>query len=275
MEQSMYRVLIVDDEKMERDGVEHLIRRRSLPLLVRQAQNGREALDMWSAQPDDIVFTDIKMPVMNGIELCRSIREQSRDTVLIVLSAYGDFAYTQKAIQMRVDDYLLKPIRIGEFDNVLDNALSLIRQRRSEAADHLPPAALTEYRQEIQVTDSLAQPGEHVREKRIISEVMRLVEAHYAENIGLEWIAARVELSPGYLSGFFKRALGKSFTQYLTGVRMEKAREYLASTNMRIIDISTAVGYTNPSYFCLQFKKFFGVTANQMRDGKAAEDGDF
>ncbi len=108
----MYRILIVDDEKMERDGVEFLIRRRSLPVRIRQAQNGQEALDMWREEPDDIVFMDIKMPVMNGIELCRSIRESNGNTVLVVLSAYGDFAYTQKAIQIRVDDYLLKPVSI-------------------------------------------------------------------------------------------------------------------------------------------------------------------
>ncbi len=267
----MYRILIVDDEKMERDGVEFLIRRRSLPVCIRQAQNGQEALELWQAEPDDIVFMDIKMPVMNGIELCRHIREQNEDTVLIVLSAYGDFAYTQKAIQIRVDDYLLKPVSIGEFDNVLDNALALVRQRRSKA-ENAPPATLSEYRREMQMTDSLAQPGEHIREKRIIAEVVRQVEEHYTENIGLEWAAAQVELSPGYLSGFFKRAFGKSFTQYLTGVRMEKAKEYLTTTNMRIADISTAVGYSNPSYFCLQFRKFYGVTANQMRDGKTSEE---
>lgn len=262
----MIRILIVDDEKMERDGVEFLIRRRSLPVRIRQAQNGQEALDMWRDEPYDIVFMDIKMPVMNGIELCRNIRESNGNTVLVVLSAYGDFAYTQKAIQMRVDDYLLKPVSIEEFDNVLDNAMDLVRQRRNKAAENPPPASLSEYRQDKQVADSLAQLGDHNRERRIIAEVMHQVEEHYAENIGLEWAASRVDLSPGYLSGFFKRAYGKSFTQYLTGVRMEKAKEYLTTTHMRIADISTAVGYSNPSYFCLQFKKFYGVTANQMRD---------
>lgn len=155
----MYRILIVDDEKMERDGVEFLIRRRSLPVRIRQAQNGQEALDMWREEPDDIVFMDIKMPVMNGIELCRSIRESNGNTVLVVLSAYGDFAYTQKAIQIRVDDYLLKPVSIEEFDNVLDNAMDLVRQRRSREVENSPPASLSEYRQDKQVADSLGPTG--------------------------------------------------------------------------------------------------------------------
>ena len=206
----MYRILIVDDEKMERDGVEFLIRRRSLPVRIRQAQNGREALDMWREEPDDIVFMDIKMPVMNGIELCRSIRESNGNTVLVVLSAYGDFAYTQKAIQIRVDDYLLKPVSIEEFDNVLDNAMDLVRQRRSREVENSPPASLSEYRQDKQVADSLARLGDHNRERRIIAEVIHQVEEHYAENIGLDWAASRVDLSPGYLSGFFKRAYEES-----------------------------------------------------------------
>jgi len=75
----MYRILIVDDEKMERDGVEFLIRRRSLPVRIRQAQNGREALDMWREEPDDIVFMDIKMPVKNGIELLQKHPGKQRE----------------------------------------------------------------------------------------------------------------------------------------------------------------------------------------------------
>ena len=131
----MYRILIVDDEKMERDGVEFLIRRRSLPVRIRQAQNGQEALDMWREEPDDIVFMDIKMPVMNGIELCRSIRESNGNTVLVVLSAYGDFAYTQKAIQIRVDDYLLKP-----FDpDRIREALRRCTAEPAPAASAAPP----------------------------------------------------------------------------------------------------------------------------------------
>lgn len=249
------RVLIVDDDATERDGIEFLLARLGADCEIVKACNGADALERYDREHFDIVITDIKMPLMNGIELCRNIRQRSAETVLVVLSAYGDFEYTQKAIQLRVDDYLLKPISVEEFNNVMGNALSLA-QRGRRAAAAAPETGISEYRQECLHTEA---------DSRIVYEVMRCVEEHYMENIGLEWAAAQVELSPGYLSGFFKRAIGKSFTQYLIGVRMEKARELLIQTNMRVADVGTAVGYTNASYFCLQFRKFYGATPNQIR----------
>lgn len=249
------RILIVDDDATERDGIEFLLKRLDSDCEIVKACSGAEALERYDRERFDLVITDIKMPLMNGIELCRNIRQRSAETVLVVLSAYGDFEYTQKAIQLRVNDYLLKPISVEEFDSVMTNALRLAR-RGARADVPSPEAGLSEYRQECMSTEA---------DSRIISEVMRCVEEHYMENIGLEWAAAQVELSPGYLSGFFKRSLGKSFTQYLIGVRMEKARELLAKTNMRVAEVGTAVGYANASYFCLQFRKFYGVTPNQIR----------
>ncbi len=247
----MYRILVVDDEQQERNGVEFLIHRRYPDITVCKAPGGLDAWAMWQEAPFDIIITDIKMPIMNGIELCRRIRAQSTRAVLVVLSAYGDFEYTQKAIQLRVDDYLLKPVSVEEFDYVLDHALSLAKNRT------------------VPMTDSTADEaaGETEQESRIITRVIREVEEHYAEDIGLEWAAERVGLSAGYLSSFFKRTFGKSFTQYLIGVRMEKARALLLQGDKRVAEVSEMVGYLNVSYFCLQFKKFYGITPNQIRQG--------
>lgn len=249
------RILIVDDEATERDGVEFLLRREIASCCIVQACNGREALELYDKEPFDIVITDIKMPLMDGIELCRNIRQRSTETVLIVLSAYGDFEYTQKAIQLRVDDYILKPISVEEFNNVIRNALLLTERGRRGAAQNDAPEA-SEYRQTCMSSEV---------DSRIVSDVICCVEEHYMDNIGLEWVAAQIGLSAGYLSGFFKRSFGKSFTQYLVGVRMEKAKDLLLRSNMRVADIGTAVGCCNASYFCLQFRKFYGVTPNQMR----------
>ena len=247
----MYRIMIVDDEQTERDGIEFLIHRRYPEANISKASGGLDAWAIWQQEPFDIIFTDIKMPVMDGIELCRRIRGQSARAVLVVLSAYGDFEYTQKAIQLRVDDYLLKPVSVEEFDRVLDHALCLAGARALPAAENPADEAVSDTEQE----------------SRIVARVIREVEEHYAEDIGLEWAAERVGLSAGYLSSFFKRTVGKSFTQHLIGVRMEKAKALLQQGDRRVAEISKMVGYPNVSYFCLQFKKFYGITPNQIRQG--------
>lgn len=249
------RILIADDDATERDGVEYLLGRLTDQYEIRQACNGREALELFDQAPFDIVITDVRMPLMDGIELCRNIRQRSMETVLVVLSAYGDFEYTQKAIQLRVDDYLLKPISVEEFDSVVGHAL-LLAQRGRRTDTQGEDQAMSEYRQERMNAET---------DSRVVQEVTRFVKEHYMENIGLELAAAQVGLSAGYLSGFFKASFGKSFTQYLIGVRMEKAKELLLNTDMRVADVGAAVGCCNASYFSLQFRKVYGMTPNQMR----------
>jgi two-component system response regulator YesN len=266
----MVTILIVDDEQVEREGVGYLINRRNLPIVTKQAQNGQAALDVLQKEPIDILITDVKMPIMNGMELCRRVRLINNELVILVLSAYGDFEYTQKAIQARVDDYILKPVDIKEFDTALDSALNIVEQRQHQNVQDNESIGVSEYRREKQFAESLENdPNSSDKNKQdthVVNEVLHLVDEYYNQNIGLEWIAERVCLSAGYLSGLFKRSFGKGFTQYLTEYRMKKARQYLIQTNIKIVDICEMVGYTNTSYFCLQFKKFYGITAIQMRE---------
>lgn len=142
---------------------------------------------------------------------------------------------------MRVDDYILKPVSISEFDVMIDSALRTLAERQGNAS---------------------------ARENSAVEEVCRLIAAHYGENIGLEWLAERVGLSANYLSSLFKSEMGQGLTQYLCAYRMEQAKLLLLHTNLRIAEIGERVGYPNTSYFCQQFKRFFGVTANSMRENE-------
>lgn len=238
----MWNVLIVDDEPAERRGIEMLLRRRNLPLQVWQAGDGEEALELLKLQKIDLLISDVKMPKLNGLELTERIRQTDENMIIIIQSAYDDFEYMRRAIRMRVDDYVLKPIVISEFDAMIDSALRTLAQR--------------------QETTSAAGVGEY----STVEEVYRLIAAHYGENIGLEWLAEHVGLSPNYLSTLFKSESGQGVTQYLCAYRMERAKQLLLQTNLRIAEIGKSVGYPNTSYFCQQFKRFFGVTANSMRE---------
>ena len=237
----MWNVLIADDELAERRGIEALLRRRNLPVQIWQASNGEEALALLKKQKIDLLISDVKMPKLSGLELTELIRQTDEDMIIIIQSAYDDFEYMRRAIRMRVDDYILKPVVISEFDATIDAALKTLEQKRGSGS-----------------------PREH----GAVEEVCRLIEGHYGENIGLEWLAERVELSANYLSSLFKSETGQGLTQYLCASRMEKAKQLLLQTNLRISEIGQRVGYPNTSYFCQQFKKFFGVTANSMRENR-------
>ena len=86
------------------------------------------------------------------------------------------------------------------------------------------------------------------------------------KDIGLEYIAEKVYLTPSYLSYLFKKQTGKSFVKYLTVFRLKKAKKLLVDTNMRIVDICEQVGYSKLSYFCAIFKNNYGETPARYRE---------
>ena len=74
------------------------------------AQNGKDALELLEAVPVELVITDIRMPVMDGLELARQISERKLQAKVIILSGYEDFSYAHQALKYSVSDYLLKPV---------------------------------------------------------------------------------------------------------------------------------------------------------------------
>ncbi|CAG7631895.1 response regulator [Paenibacillus allorhizosphaerae] len=120
----MSRIFIVDDEPMICLGLQEIVKEYDRFEEVHTYSDGRSALTAILADPPDLVMTDIRMPRMNGIELCRQIREHHLDTKVIVLSGYGDFHYAQQCMSYGVKEYLLKPVTETELYPVLDKIVN-------------------------------------------------------------------------------------------------------------------------------------------------------
>lgn len=123
------KILLVDDEREERDGIEFLIQKYRYPLSVAQASNGARALEYMEQNPVDILFTDVKMPVMDGLALAKAVNERYPQTKIIIFSAYGEFEYARKALEANAVSYLLKPIEIDEFRSVIEKAIQMIAEQ--------------------------------------------------------------------------------------------------------------------------------------------------
>ncbi|CAI6061704.1 response regulator transcription factor [Cohnella sp. JJ-181] len=127
----MRRILIVDDERIEREGLRSLIRNCKLELETVTAENGEKALDIVRSEPVDIVLTDIKMPFMDGLELSEKLREEKPDIVVIIYSAFNEFEYARRALRTNVSNYLLKPIQVPEFLSVIREAIAACEEREA------------------------------------------------------------------------------------------------------------------------------------------------
>ena len=107
----LYRILLVDDEEEVRRGIIRKMEWEKLGFEVAgDAENGEEALEKVEQLQPDVVITDIRMPVMNGIELLKKVYNHCPLTKFIIISGYSDFEYAQSAIRLHVSEYLLKPV---------------------------------------------------------------------------------------------------------------------------------------------------------------------
>ncbi|HEY0827855.1 MAG TPA: response regulator [Bacilli bacterium] len=119
----MFSILVVDDEQIERDSIKFLLDKYGFELNVFEAENGEEALEQLLTHSIDILFTDIKMPFMDGLELAVKARQQRPGIKIIIYSAFGEFDYAKKAIEAEVMDYILKPLEVNVFTSVLTKAI--------------------------------------------------------------------------------------------------------------------------------------------------------
>lgn len=114
------KAIVVDDEMMIRKGILKLFEMADIHLsALEEASNGREALQKIRESKPDLILTDIRMPVMDGLELIERIREMDDAAEIIVLTGFAEFAYVQKAIRYQVADYLLKPVTQEHFNEAV------------------------------------------------------------------------------------------------------------------------------------------------------------
>lgn len=123
----MYKILIVDDEPLERNVVRYLINQYNFPLNIYEAENGVAALDILQKEPMDILFSDIKMPLMDGLELTVRSQKLYPNIHIIFFSSYQDFSYAKKALSLNAINYILKPIDPEEFSNTMQQIISNIQ----------------------------------------------------------------------------------------------------------------------------------------------------
>lgn len=161
----MYKILIVDDEPIVREGIRERIQWAKHGYeCIGACENGREALEVMAQERPDVVLTDICMPYMDGLELSRHIVEKYPKTRIIILTGFDDFDYAQQAVKLQVTDFILKPITSAELRELLDK-IKLEMDEESGRNEHL-------LRMKQELKNSMALLSERFLE-RLASSPMR------------------------------------------------------------------------------------------------------
>lgn len=143
----MFKALIVDDELYTREGLKILINWKELGFEVcGLAENGQQAFELIKVIRPELVVTDIKMPLMNGLELIKKVNEETElDARFIVLSGYNEFQYAKEAMRFGVKDYILKPIEKEDLVTVVKKQYEeLIKEKKDKEANLRAVNALSE-----------------------------------------------------------------------------------------------------------------------------------
>lgn len=124
----MYRLMIADDEEDERLGIRFLLSKYDFQFEVTEAVDGKDALEKLNGNPVDILFTDVKMPFLNGLQLSERAREMAPEIQIVFFSGYDDFDYVKQALSLQAVDYILKPVNPLEFKKVITLVLERMKK---------------------------------------------------------------------------------------------------------------------------------------------------
>ncbi|WP_208589678.1 response regulator transcription factor [Gracilibacillus suaedae] len=239
----MYKVLLVDDEKEIRYGLKNYFPWSHLGFeIVHDCEDGKKALEYIADNPIDVLLTDIRMPVIDGLGLAKQIYQKHNQIHTVILSGYRDFQYAKEAMKFGVVDYIVKPGKYEEMQEVFSHL-----KKKLDTCLTIHSAKAT---------------GNY--SDNIIDTIKKYVENNYAD-ISLGDLANLCKMSPNYLSTFFKEKTGTNFSSYLTEIRMKKALQMLNDFDYKTYEISNFVGYSNPKNFTRTFKKYYGITPREYR----------
>ena len=217
----MIRAIVVDDEPAVASIIRHFIEREGLPVRIEGlAENGREALQLIRTLRPDLVFLDIQMPLLNGLEVMHA----EPSARYVVITAYESFQYAQEALRLGARDLLVKPVDGAQLVQAIARAV-----------------------------------GWQCTQNHLTNQVLAHIHRHYAEPFDLLSLARDLHVTPSHLARTFKKHTGYAVLHYLHKVRTDRARTLLQDQSLSVQDVAIRAGYESLNVFYKHFKSFTGI----------------
>ena len=241
------KILIAEDEQLAREGICKLVESLGDEYqLVGTADSGPMALDMILSLNPDVVFTDVRMPMMDGIEVAAQAREQGLKTEFVIISGYADFEYARRSITVNAVEYILKPVSKQD----IERALNRVKERKKAAEKELP-ASRGRWREKY--------PDAHPS----VIQALEYIERNYARPINRREMAQELEVSQEYFSILFSKSVGMTFSDFLRNYRIDRAKILYESGKCPKSEVPGRVGFADARYFNQVFKAVTGLTVNE------------
>ena len=259
----MFKIFIVEDEDLIRKGLIYTFDWLHYDcVVVGEAFNGQEAIPLINEQQPDIVITDIKMPIMDGLEMLENIEIRFFETIII--TGYAEFSYAKKAIEFDVSEFLLKPIDHGELGHVIEKIILKIKKKQMVKTIQ---EKVKDY-SDLKVIDLEYYYNDSHYTSRYTPKVLSYVAENYSHKLSIDYVADDLEVSSTYLSKKFKEDTKHTFNDFLNKYRIQKALEYMYDSNFKIYEIAEMVGYSEYKYFSQVFKNYMSYSPTEFLHSK-------
>ena len=248
----MYKVILIDDEDIIVEGLKKVVDwgRYGCEVVATacDAKSGAQAIREFKP---DILFTDIKMPNMDGLTMLAGLKGEHPEMQITVLTGYRDFEYAKRAIHIGVTRFLLKPSKMNELEEALDIMTGNLSRNVKETLEPEPE----QEPEEVSTANSF-----------IVRRALEYIEAHYAEKLTLTEVAEKTYVSQWYLSKLLNKYTNNNFSNLLNQVRIKKSEALLREPSLKIHEISDMLGFNDVTHFSKTFKKIKQVSPNEYRN---------
>ena len=249
----MFKVVVMEDEELIKKGLIYMVDWTSYGCIVAgEASNGVKGVELIYRIRPDIVITDIKMPMMSGIQLLADTMEVI-DYEAIIISGYDEFAYAKTAINLGVTEYLLKPLELDEINKAMKKVVEKVKAKKN--FQQLQYGQVQDRRH---ILDIEAIEGAIPISASYAKMMVNFIKGNYKEKISVSDISRKLMVSTTSLNKKFKDATTYSFNEFLNRYRIQQAVHLLLTTDKKIYEIAEATGFTDYKYFIAVFKKYVG-----------------
>lgn len=254
----MLRLIIADDEKNVLDGISDTIKWNEYGIaVVGKVRDGLELIETAINEKANIILTDIRMPQMDGLEAIKVIQKKLPDAEFVVITAFQEFEFAHKAIELGVAGFITKPVLKTEVIEQIIQAKYKFKERKSAK---LALQAIESNK------DSMMKRNIKNISRIPIERAIEYIKRHIDGGIMLTEVAEYMHMNPSYFSRYFKEATGISFIDYVKSQKVERAKELLDSSNMKIHEVSDTLSYNSVQYFSTLFKNTTGFTPQEYRN---------
>lgn len=244
-------ILLVEDNEDFRFYLKENLRHW---FIVTEASNGKEGWKQIQLQQPDLIVTDIMMPLMNGLELARKVRMDSRTSHIpvVLLTAMSTEEQELEGFETGANDYITKPFN---FEILLSRLRNLLQHRKMVRKEFVKKLEVNPA--EVAVTPL---------DEKFMQQALEVVEQHMSNpDFSVEELSKQLYLSR---VAVYKKVLsltGKTPIEFIRLLRLKRAARLLSNSQLTVAEVAYEVGFNNPKYFARYFKEEFGVLPSQYK----------